>query len=360
MKRSKLRVSAWATALTLACVFAESRFLGVRESGAVRDIRAMGVPTTVADLRLPPYDPAQDVGAILNSALDATQRDPGLTNAIDALYQGRAQDATIADMALAVAAAHRLEPLTEQCRLALERPRWSVALPETWDTSQIDARPAKAYRLLGATAFAKSFSGDTDGAFKDLEIAGRIAERLAQTPNLSALRTALSLQSGAWHTWLLCLKQHALDPKAIDDAERVAKAMPPLPDLRRAIEGEFVYNRLLQEHAQKHSLWKDLPPHDLTARVYLSRPVVRYASARTMDGWKIVFENLPKDSTDWKGVQDALNKGENFVMAGNLTGYSSSILYPAMGQVTAPWVKQLATRRLAAVSLALLRQKSCW
>lgn len=218
----------------------------------------------------------------------------------------------------------------------------------------------------GAEALVQNVSNnrkdvDPEVRFNDIVYADRIAANRARSAvGHLEIRQALLLEDVAMEGWYRMLAADSLDPDTVKAASRALDQMPPLPSLKHLFTSQFVAGRWINKNLSKY-LAEWTPPGETPTRDEMHQKLLVSQAGELMREteyvgvWKDLFSKLPSDPEDWRSHLEAVREIED--TRPNLDDVCPWSGIHQMPKVIGPWAERLATRRMSATAVSVLKQR---
>ena len=320
------------------------------------DIEAMrkaGAITTIEDwnARLPKvgedaFAPYKEVWSDV-ARLSAHQRTSILTTDLFVKLQNRSGAAGAQD---AITIDSHLKAVLNDARRASEMPRY--VLP--YKPDGVDYRDAEgilfAGRLLGACAYTESKSGHMDEAFDDFRRIGKLLAQMRTDLNYSS-RLNYSTVNGELLLLLeAVVREHSNDPSTLAKVIKVIDGLPPLRDLEDDLKSEALDSlygiRQAEQDPNKYLDGTDFVDSRANKKITpWGRVHVHLLFNKAIHLQRVLYESMPKDHRDWRGVQQALFDADK--RATDLAPLGAGARpYLSDEVAVGDWVQQIARRRM--------------
>lgn len=341
--------------------------------GQLRLAHAAGLPIEPAELGVMVRVPESE------NAAPIYRRIAGLLE--DGKPQGRAMRTLRNGWGATVSAKRQAEAAQafETLRPALELARQAAALPHAdfgRDWSKADAMSfpeMTAIRgvvsLLCYDAERRSAGGDAAGALADLREAARVAGHAGEDPVMIGMMVQISGETLLHRSFQKVIQDHRNDRAFLTSALDFAKDIGPLPNVRRALKGEFVLQRatlLSLKSLQAISPMSSGPedpntPHFGAADGLAFRsPIVRARiEANLLRYNRELITSLPDDPSHWEeGYQAALSEERKVNADRSATNTINRMLFPSASHLAQAVGQLIAQRHLSETTLRLLLEPS--
>lgn len=341
----------------------------------VTKLKALGVPTEVADLAPSPAVSESDNAASLYQSigyqLEAIEKDAAQKDLVKLLDTFGASESPQPNLAKVLVALQDHQSIFSDADKLSAKPRidfkrdyskgMMVLFPEFADMKRIA-------KWQCSRARAQWMSGNRTDAMKTLRTAFRVGEHCTQEPHTIGQLVCMAVTAICHRTLEKFMTDARNDPVLLRQMETMLTGLKDRSDMRVAFGGEIVMGRATIKGLKGSGSFKAMgeimgDPNLRDAGwidALMSAPQMKGVfEFRLVEAWRLTFDAIPKDPEDWNGFSRAVEQRmlaiDNNKSLDNLL---NRILFPVMVQAVDASAKQVAERRLELLSLKLLQTRS--
>lgn len=341
----------------------------------VAKLKALGVPTEVADLAPDPAVSEADNAASLYQTIslqleaiegDRTKKD--LVKLLDTFGASETPQPDLGKVLQAIQTHQSLfsdaDKLATKTQIDFKRDYSKGAMvlfPEFADMKRI-------VKWQCSRARAQWMTGDRAAALKTLRAAFRVGEHSSQEPHMIGQLVCMALTAICHRTLETFITDARNEPVVLLQMEAMLTALKDRSDMRKAFGGEVVMGRASIQTLKGTGIFSSLggmtdDPNLRDVRwldTLLSAPQMKGVfEFRYVEAWRLTFDAIPKDTEDWNGFSQAVDQRLQAIEKNkSLDNILNRILFPVMVQAVDASAKQVAERRLELLSLKLLQTRS--
>jgi hypothetical protein len=295
-------------------------------TGTRADISAlnkMGVPTDAKSLEA--LDPTNDENAAILYE-KAAQAEADLANAGKPVPQipyssFKKEESPIALQQAVIKAWHERKGVDDIIRQGARLPR-CLYLPPDLDPADLvdnfDVRRRGYNSLFRVTnelvsaSRAELYEGKTNEAMEDLALAENVSAQLARNPGFESFE-AWYEQSRTFHdAWKQLLAANRDNRQVVETASTLIQKPFLMANIRQAAIGDFADQLDILKKAQSNPFQYKVHVRLRSESDYKDNSVfMRQAVNQMIHEWRLVFEKMPADPNDWKGLNAAFQKGSD-------------------------------------------------
>ncbi|CAN5355716.1 hypothetical protein BH11ARM1_BH11ARM1_09010 [soil metagenome] len=367
--------------LPLTCCFGGFAYLQYKASSAnnriaeeVKLMQSMGLMTETSEMarNIPPDDNAAEAyieasNMIANGTQGEADSD-AIVTALSYQYASEIDPLDIKETREAYVALKPVYALLEQgaAKPHLEFKRnWSLAPMELLFPEL--ATHKKFVKLLSAKARIQSHEGDYEGSFKTLAAMMRMNHQIGEEPTLIGLLVSIACDSITQVTFQKVVQDQSKNPKALALAKKTLAEQPPLPQFKKALNGEMVMGRSAVQMLGKYS-WSQIYGYaddpgsgnekgamESFQRIAISNPAVKKSlEATILTGYRKKFEEFPKDQLDFDGMDKMNRDSDAWVQSqGFPMDRLAEIFFPVFEQADRALGNDEGYRRLSATEVRI-------
>jgi hypothetical protein len=332
-------------------------------------LQKMGIATEPDQLNPSPSVPDEDNAALIYRQISAEMKRLGTKDRQDKKYlENYAGSPT--DTPYYVAALKRydsvyklIDQLKERKRVDFKRDYkqgFNLLFPEYAEIKGV------AKMLMARTRYHVG-RGELDAALNDIDTQLAIVGHLSEEPMLIGSLVAIAISSIAYVNIDFYLQAIKDNQPMLAKTEAVLARHQKLPSLRQALIGEMVLGRTA---IQSIKSWKDLEMsmgmQDESSglersldRLTMNDPAFRKMfEAKQVQLWREFFEAAPKDPSDYRGYDKAMEALDQKIQADDsLENKLNQMLFPVFSQAGQAMVRCQGQQQTALLAVKLLRMR---
>jgi hypothetical protein len=199
--------------------------------------------------------------------------------------------------------------------------------------------------------------GQIDDALRDLAAAQVMGRHTGRTPIIIGVLVQLAIESTVIQEMCHVVQVASRNTANLDRIHRTLDAFGGVADIRNAFGGEVVLGRMSIQKIRTTNDLSALSGDTPKGRGFDLPAAIRKAfEAKFLAAWRQVFATMPTDPNDWHGTYESLKKVEAAIEADHSpTNALNLILFPVFDAVPQAVAKQIANRRITAVSIRLMK-----
>lgn len=341
----------------------------------VAKLKKLGIPTEATDLNPnPPVPDSENAAPIYREiikkmeAMKALKEDPAIAQA---LGSNLTYEVFLDDHALAAKGLANRAEILKLAEEAAAKPKCDFKRDYSQGANLLmpEFSPIKTVvKWLALRAKYQAQAGDFDGALRSIRTCFTIGGHIATEPTLIAALVAFAIDAIS----VAALEQVTIlgenNPAFLAKSRKLLETLPPLPDFRHAFGGEVILGRYgiqnlkslrdLQGYTGDDWDGEPPPPSPLDKATVGDSSVRKMFEAKFLARWRWVFEHMPADPDDWKGLQATMKQLEvDLEKATGLEDRVNQILFPVFTEASRAKGVAMARRRVALLATRILQDR---